>query len=198
MYKNFFKRLIDIFFAVFLILILFFPGLVVALSVILSSRGPIFFKQIRFKKDSKPFKIFKFRTMLMESPQLANKDFSNISQYYSPIGGFLRATSLDEIPQLWNVLMGDMSFVGPRPLANTDRFVLELRKLNGADQVRPGITGLAQISGRNNISDAEKAAFDSKYAKSVSFFLDLKIIMLTLFNVLKRAGINAERNAGNR
>lgn len=120
--------------------------------------------------NSREFVLFKFRTMTVSAPILANKGFNDMSQYLTTFGKFLRNTSLDEIPQVINILKGEMSFIGPRPLAETDFRVIELRKESGADLVRPGITGLAQMNGRNSLTDDEKAAFDAEYVHNISFY----------------------------
>lgn len=123
------------------------------------------------------------------APVKANSEFNDITSYITPFGMFIRKTSIDELPQLLNIIKGDMSFIGPRPLASTDERVLALRKKNGADQVRPGISGLAQVNGRNNITDENKAAYDAKYASQLSVQLDIVLIIETLVSVIKRDGI---------
>ena len=128
----------------------------------------------------------------------ANSEFDDITSYVTPFGMFIRKTSIDELPQLWNVVKGDMSFIGPRPLAKTDLFVIESRKISGADQVKPGITGWAQVNGRNNITDFEKSKFDAYYVREIYFGLDFKISILTFFHVFLRTGINStEKKVGN-
>lgn len=130
------------------------------------------------------------------APIKANSEFEDITSYVTPFGMFIRKASIDELPQLWNIIKGDMSFIGPRPLANTDEKVLQLRRENGADQVRPGISGLAQVNGRNNITDFDKAAYDAKYAGRVSFEFDLLLIFETVISFIKREGIfkSTEKN----
>ncbi len=123
------------------------------------------------------------------APIKANAEFEDITSYVTPFGMLIRKTSIDELPQLLNIIKGDMSFIGPRPLARTDEKVLALRKKNGADQVRPGISGLAQVNGRNNITDENKAAYDAKYASRLSIQLDIVLIIETLVSVIKRDGI---------
>lgn len=134
--------------------------------------------------------MYKFRSMAHGAPVVANQDFSNMENYVTGVGMLLRKTSLDELPQLWNVLKGDMSFVGPRPLADTDFEVIKLRRENGGDLVRPGITGLAQVNGRNKVTNSMKAQYDSEYAKQLNFSLEIKIIWLTFRAVFLREGIN--------
>lgn len=119
--------------------------------------------------------------MLDTAPEISNSHFNDIKSYITPLGMFIRSTSIDELPQLWNIIKGDMSFIGPRPLAVTDEKVLSLRKTNGADSVLPGISGLAQVNGRNNITDEDKARYDAIYASKVTFHLDVLIIFKTIF-----------------
>ncbi|WP_172397768.1 sugar transferase [Weissella confusa] len=189
-YKNYVKRLLDIVFSTFGLVITLIPMLVIGIVIKMTSEGTVFFRQQRFGKNSEPFTMFKFRTMATGSPIVANQDFGDMSEYVTSVGAFLRKTSLDELPQLWNVLRGEMSFVGPRPLADTDMEVIELRRANGGDCVRPGITGLAQVNGRNKLTNAVKAEFDSKYAMNLNFILEFKIVLMTLLAVVSREGIN--------
>lgn len=189
-YKCVVKRLLDIIFAILGILIGLVPMVIVAILIKLESSGPVLFKQERYGQNSKKFLMYKFRTMRTDAPILANQNFKDMKKYISPLGAFLRKTSLDELPQLFNVLRGEMSFIGPRPLAQTDMNVIKMRQVNGGDLVRPGITGLAQVNGRNKISDNEKAAFDAEYAENLNFVLEFNIVWQTIRAVLKRDGIN--------
>lgn len=189
MYKNI-KNIIDTLMGIFLIVILLLPMLVIAISVKVTSEGPVFFRQERYGRNSKKFIIYKFRTMYIESPQVSNQKFKEIDEFVTPLGKILRKFSLDELPQLFNIIIGNMSFIGPRPLANSDMYVINLRKKIGADQVKPGITGLAQINGRNNILDNEKAYFDEIYVENLSFFNDTRILFKTFVNVLLAKNIN--------
>lgn len=191
-YRCFLKRFFDLLLAIFLLLILILPLVIIALIVKLTSKGPIFFIQERYGRNSRPFKLYKFRSMTDSAPQIANSKFTDIQNYVTPFGMFIRKTSLDELPQFWNIIKGDMSFIGPRPLAKTDEKVLSLRKQNGADQVLPGISGLAQVNGRNNLSDEDKAAYDAKYAAHLSFRVDMLLTLETLVSVLKRDGVFKE------
>lgn len=188
-YRNFLKRFLDTCVAIILGILLSWLLVIVAILVKLTSKGPVFFKQERFGLNSKPFTLYKFRSMTNGAPVKANSDFDDITSYITPFGMFIRKTSIDELPQLLNIIKGDMSFIGPRPLANTDENVLQLRRENGADQVRPGISGLAQVNGRNNITDQDKAAYDAKYTNHVSFKLDLLLIFETVISVIKREGV---------
>ena len=189
MYRRFLKRFFDLLLAIFLFLILLLPLLIIALIVKLTSKGPILFIQERYGRNSRPFKLYKFRSMTDSAPQIANSKFTDIQNYITPVGMFIRKTSLDELPQLWNIIKGDMSFIGPRPLAITDIEVIKLRKQNGGDSVLPGISGLAQVNGRNKLSDDGKAAFDAKYVAKLSFQLDALLVIETIACVLKRDGV---------
>ena len=164
-------------------LLLFFlalPMLVIALAVSLSSRGGVIFRQERVGRGGEHFVCLKFRTMYQEAPHDRPSAEMRDGRYVTPIGRFLRRTSLDELPQLWNVLRGEMSLVGPRPLIPCESEVHELRRRCGVDCLRPGMTGLAQIRGRDLLSPREKARLDARYAKSASLGGDLKIIFQTL------------------
>lgn len=193
MYKIRTKRILDLFLAITLSVILFIPLLIIAILIKLTSKGSILFVQERYGKNSQPFQLYKFRSMVENTPEIANSDFSDIKKYVTPFGMFIRKTSIDELPQLWNIIKGDMSFIGPRPLANTDEKVLTLRRQNGADRILPGISGLAQVNGRNKLSDKDKAAYDGKYAAHVSFRVDLLLVCETFISVFKRDGIFNEK-----
>ncbi len=165
---------------------------IIALIVKLTSKGPILFIQERYGRNSRLFKLYKFRSMTKSAPQIANSKFTDIQNYITPFGMFIRKTSLDELPQLWNIINGDMSFIGPRPLASTDIKVIKLRKQNGGDSVLPGISGLAQVNGRNNLSDEDKASYDGKYAAHVTISVDMLLAVETFVSVLKRDGVFKE------
>lgn len=188
-YRHILKRVFDFLLAVGLLIILFIPMCIVGIIIKLTSKGPVLFVQERYGRHSQPFELYKFRSMVYNAPQRANAEFNNITNYITPFGMFIRKTSLDELPQLWNIIRGDMSFIGPRPLAVTDIRVIELRKLNGADQVLPGISGLAQASGRNNISDEDKAMYDEMYANNLSLRLDMLLIWKTVITVIRHDGV---------
>ncbi len=192
LYRKYIKRFLDLLFAISMAIILLLPLTLVALLVKITSKGPIFFRQERFGQNSKPFVLYKFRSMIYDAPIKSNSEFSDITSYVTPFGMFIRKTSIDELPQLINIIKGDMSFIGPRPLAITDDAVLRLRHMNGADQVKPGISGLAQVSGHNNITDEEKAEFDALYSKKIFFKFDFKLTLATIFLVLKRENIYKE------
>ncbi|MCS8583063.1 sugar transferase [Leuconostoc citreum] len=189
LYRKVVKRLIDTTVAIIFGIVLIVPLFIVAILIKLTSKGPIFFKQERYGKNSVPFTLYKFRSMTDGAPVKANSEFSDIKSYVTPFGMFIRKTSIDELPQLINIIKGEMSFIGPRPLAITDEKVLRLRRQNGGDQVLPGISGLAQVNGRNNITDEDKAAYDAKYASHVSARVDSLLVMETFISVVKRDGV---------
>lgn len=188
-YRRFLKRFLDTGVAIILGVLLSWLLVIVAILVKLTSKGPIFFKQERFGLNSKPFTLYKFRSMTNGAPVKANSEFEDITNYVTPFGMFIRKISIDELPQLLNIIKGDMSFIGPRPLAITDEKVLILRKKSGADKVRPGISGLAQVNGRNNITDENKAAYDAKYANNQSIQLDTLLVIETIISVVKRENV---------
>lgn len=191
-YRKVVKRLFDLLLAISMLIILLIPLIIVGIIIKLTSEGPVLFIQERYGRNSKPFALYKFRSMTNKAPVKANSDFEDITSYVTPFGMLIRKTSVDELPQLWNIIKGDMSFIGPRPLAKTDEKVLFLRKQNGADQVLPGISGLAQVNGRNNLSDEDKAAYDAKYAAHLSFRVDMLLTVETFVSVLKRDGVFKE------
>ena len=190
MLYKFVKRCFDIVFSIFLFL-LFIPLWIVIPVVIKSdSPGRIIFTQKRVGLDSRYFRIFKFRTMKEGTPDIPTDRLKDQEKYNTRTGGFLRRWSIDEIPQLVNILKADMSFVGPRPALHNQPLLIRLRKENGVDKIRPGATGLAQISGRDAISIEEKVKYDSKYVSDASFLLDIKIIFLTVKAVFSGKGAN--------
>lgn len=189
-YKNIVKRCLDVIFSIAGIIVGSVPMMLVAILIKTTSSGPVFFKQKRYGRNSQPFTMYKFRTMAIDAPIVANQYFNDMNSYVTPVGEFLRKTSLDELPQLWNVLKGDMSFVGPRPLADTDLEVIKLRQENGADTIRPGITGLAQVNGRNKITNEAKAMYDGDYANKLCIGMEIRIVWQTLRAVFLREGIN--------
>jgi O-antigen biosynthesis protein WbqP len=184
------KRFFD-FFGSFFALIIFFPLiLLIALLVKVSSDGEIIYWSSRVGQNNIIFRMPKFRTMRMNTPQLATHLLADSNQYLIPIGSFLRKSSLDELPQLWSIFVGDMSFVGPRPaLFNQEDLISERTKLR-VHLLKPGLTGWAQINGRDEISIQEKVELDFEYMERQSFLLDLKILFLTVFKVFYREGIS--------
>ena len=185
------KRALDLVFSSILLLLLALPMLFLGLLVAVSSRGGILFRQTRIGRDGAPFTCLKFRTMVKDAPpNRPSAAFVDAEQYMTPIGRFLRRTSLDELPQLINVLRGEMSLVGPRPLIGEEREVHRMRRELGVYAVRPGMTGLAQIHGRDRLCDEEKAAYDGCYVRSLSLREDLRILAKSIGCVL--SGENAK------
>lgn len=191
-YRDCLKRVFDIVFSLVAIIVLAFPMLIIALLIkIESPKEPILFKQVRVGKDNKTFIILKFRSMNKNAPhQMATENFENPEKYITAVGKIIRKTSLDELPQLFNVLKGDMSIIGPRPLIPREKSVLAMRDKYGASQILPGITGLAQVHGRDEVTDEEKAAYDAEYVLNISMILDISIFIKTIFDVVHSRGIH--------
>lgn len=183
------KRLFDLLLGLFLSAILAIPFLLVLLLVKLTSSGPALYWSIRVGKNNKNFLMPKLRTMRVGTPSVATHLLGNPEYYLTPIGSFLRRTSLDEIPQLWSILRGDMSFVGPRPALFNQDDLIELRTLKGVHQLTPGLTGWAQVNGRDELPIPVKVRFDEDYLRSQSFLFDVKIMWLTVLKVLNREGV---------
>lgn len=183
------KRIFDlsVSLAMFFILLLFI--LTIAFLIKITSNGPILFWSNRIGKNNTLFKMPKFRTMHLSTPAVATHLLKNPSQYLTPIGSFLRRTSLDEIPQLWCILLGYMSFVGPRPALFNQYDLIKLRTSKSIHHLVPGLTGWAQVNGRDELSIAEKVNFDAEYLKKKSFIFDLKILYLTFIKIIRREGI---------
>ena len=187
----FWKRLADFLGALILLILLLPVLLLIMLAITADSAGKVIFIQYRAGIYGHPFKMLKFRTMKIGTPaNVATRALQNPEYYITPVGRFLRRTSLDELPQLWNILKGDMSFIGPRPVVLTETDLLDLRRRHGADSVRPGITGLAQIRGRDFVDDRRKARYDSFYVQHRSLRLDLWIAVETIRCVLSGEGIH--------
>ena len=184
------KRLGDISISLIAITLFCPVFILIAIAIKLDSEGPVIFKQKPSGIHKKTFYVFKFRTMKVESPKyVATRDLQNPEQWITRVGAFLRKTSLDELPQLCNILVGDMSIVGPRPVVVSERDVIEAREKYGANDVLPGLTGWAQINGRDNLSTDIKAKLDGYYVKNRSLITDIKCIVRTIPYVLKRKGI---------
>jgi O-antigen biosynthesis protein WbqP len=184
------KRIFDFFLATVVLFLLIIPIMFIFIAVWLSSKGPALHWSDRIGKNNKIFKMPKFRSMLIDAPAVATHLLDNPDTYLSPIGGFLRSTSLDEIPQLFSVLKGDMSFVGPRPALYNQDDLITLRTKKGVDNLLPGITGWAQVNGRDELSIPDKVAFDLEYLKHQSLWFDMKILWITLLKVVKRVGVS--------
>ena len=183
------KRVFDFIMSLLGIIVLSPIIIVLIVLVKLTSKGPVLFKQRRIGKDNKEFYIYKFRTMRVDTPNVATHLLENPDQYITPIGKFMRKTSLDELPQLFNILKGEMSIVGPRPALYNQLDLKEKRTELGIHRLLPGLTGWAQINGRDEIPLEVKVKLDKEYLDKRSFSMDLKIIFLTLFKVLKSEGV---------
>ncbi|MBE6596569.1 MAG: sugar transferase [Ruminococcaceae bacterium] len=179
-YRGCGKRVFDVSAAYILLLFLYIPMAIIGLLVTLTSRGGAIFRQKRVGKDGRVFILYKFRTMRKGAPELSHAEFKNASEYVTPLGRFLRRTSLDELPQLFNVLNGDMSLVGARPLILSETKMHDERREKGIYLDRPGITGLAQSEGRDLLSDSEKLALEVRYHAEIGFLEDVRIIARTL------------------
>ncbi len=190
MYKHFFKRIIDILLSLIGIVILIPLWLILSIAIFVTDPGPIFFTQKRVGKNKKIFKILKFRTMKTSTPHdMPTHLLENPEQYITKVGNFLRKTSLDELPQIFNIFIGQMSIIGPRPaLWNQDDLIAERDKY-GANDVRPGLTGWAQINGRDELEIADKARLDGEYVERMSFLFDCKCFFGTIGSVLKHDGV---------
>ena len=183
------KRVFDVIFATLAGIFLLLPVLLVAIMVRLTSRGPVLYWSDRIGLGNKMFRMPKFRSMKMGTPAIASHLLGDAGSFLTPIGGFLRKSSLDELPQLWSILKGDMSFVGPRPALFNQHDLIELRTVNHVHTLVPGLTGWAQINGRDELPIPQKVALDIEYLQKKSFFLDVKILFLTAFRVLRRDNV---------
>lgn len=183
------QRVFD-FFISLIFFILFSPiFLIVAIFIKLNSKGPVFFIQDRIGKNNEIFKLYKFRTMKVGTPNVATDKLTDAKSYLTAVGKILRKTSLDELPQLINILKGDMTFVGPRPALYNQYNLKDLRTNAGVHVLLPGITGWAQINGRDHNDDAQKTQLDAYYLENKSLGLDIKILFLTVFKVLRAEGV---------
>jgi len=177
------KRLFDFLLSFFLFFLLFIPCLLISALIKITSNGPVLYWSDRVGKNNQIFSMSKFRTMKISTPNVATQLLKGKS-LLTPIGGFLRKTSLDEIPHLWSILIGDMSFVGPRPALYNQDELIELRTKKGIHLIVPGLTGWAQINGRDDISIAAKVVLDFEYLNKRSFLFELKILFLTIIKVI--------------
>ena len=183
------KRLFDVVLALCTAVILLLPLVGVALAVRLTSRGPALYWSDRVGKGNRIFKMPKFRSMRVDTPAVATHLLGDAAAYLTPVGSFLRTSSLDELPQLWSILKGDMSFVGPRPALFNQNDLITLRTQYGVHEIPPGLTGWAQINGRDELPVPQKVQLDVEYLQRRSFWFDLKIIFLTVARVMRREGI---------
>jgi Sugar transferases involved in lipopolysaccharide synthesis len=183
------KRIFDLVLAACAAVVLLLPVILVALAVRLTSRGPVLYWSDRVGRNNVIFKMPKFRSMQTNTPAVATHLLMNPDVYLTPIGSFLRKSSLDELPQLWSIIKGDMSFVGPRPALFNQHDLIELRTRSGVHKLVPGLTGWAQVNGRDELPIPQKVALDVDYLKRKSFWLDLEIIFLTGLKVLRRDNV---------
>jgi O-antigen biosynthesis protein WbqP len=183
------KRSFDFIMAMLAILSLSFPALLVALLVKLTSPGPILYWSDRVGRNNSIFKMPKFRSMRIDTPAVATHLLGDPDCWLTPVGKFLRKSSLDELPQLWSILYGDMSIVGPRPALYNQDDLIDLRTQKGVHLLTPGLTGWAQINGRDELPIPVKVEFDEYYLSHRSFVMDLRIIFLTILKVVRREGV---------
>lgn len=183
------KRIFDLMLAVLAGMLLLLPVLLIALLVRLTSNGPALYWSDRVGRHNRIFQMPKFRSMQIGTPAVATHLLSHPDSYLTPIGSFLRKSSLDELPQLWSIIKGDMSFVGPRPALFNQNDLIELRTRSGVHELLPGLTGWAQINGRDELPIPRKVALDVEYLRNKSFRMDIKIIFLTGLKVLRRDNV---------
>lgn len=184
------KRFFDLALTLFIAIVLALPILAVAIAVRLTSSGPVLYWSNRVGKCNIIFMMPKFRTMQVGTPAVATHLLSDSGQYLTPVGSFLRKSSLDELPQLWSILVGDMSFVGPRPALFNQEDLIALRTQYGVDKLVPGLTGWAQVNGRDELSIPIKVQYEVEYLQKQSFWFDMKILGLTFLKVARRAGVS--------
>ena len=184
------KRVFDLSLAVLAALVLVLPVLLVALAVRLTSAGPALYWSDRVGRHNKLFKMPKFRSMRLGTPAVATHLLADPKSHLTPIGSFLRKSSLDELPQLWSILVGDMSFVGPRPALFNQHDLIELRAQKGVDTLVPGLTGWAQVNGRDELPIPQKVALDAEYLQRQGFWFDIKVLWLTFLKVAHRDGVS--------
>lgn len=184
------KRLLDLTLASAFLILLAMPFLAIALLIRLTSAGPVLYWSDRVGVGNRIFRMPKFRTMRVGTPAVATHLLDDPAAYLTPIGGFLRRTSLDELPQLWSILKGDMSFVGPRPALFNQDDLVALRSAAGVHRLVPGLTGWAQVNGRDDLPIPVKVAYDAEYLRRRSLWFDLKILFMTIAKVLKASGVS--------
>jgi O-antigen biosynthesis protein WbqP len=184
------KRVFDLVLAVLIAVMLAVPVLLVAMAVKLTSHGPALYWSDRIGRHNRIFRMPKFRTMKIGTPAVATHLLKDPKVYLTPIGSFLRKSSLDELPQLWSILIGDMSFVGPRPALFNQDDLVALRTERGVHELLPGLTGWAQVNGRDELPIPQKVELDVEYLRRRSFLFDLRIVWLTVIKVLRRDGVS--------
>ncbi len=183
------KRIFDLVIAIFLGIVLLIPMLIIAFLIILTTHEKPLYWSNRVGQHNKIFKMCKFRTMISDTPPVATHLLDNADKYLTPLGSFLRKTSLDELPQIFNVIMGNMSLVGPRPALFNQDDLVDLRTKKNVQSLLPGVTGWAQVNGRDELPIPVKVGYDEYYLKNKSFFMDVKIIIMTLYKVINREGV---------
>lgn len=189
------KRILDVVLSVIALLMIWWVYIIIAVMIVCDDHGPVIFKQRRIGKDKKEFEIYKFRTMKMDTPKnVPTHLLQDPNSHITKVGDFLRKFSLDELPQLINIIKGDMSIVGPRPALYNQYDLIAERDKYGANSIRPGLTGHAQINGRDELSIKGKAMYDGVYVEKMGFFMDLSIILKTGGIVLKRTGFKEGRH----
>jgi len=184
------KRLFDLLLGIFAVLVLFVPVLLVALAVRLTSPGRALYWSDRVGQYNNLFKMPKFRSMHVGTPAVATHLLADPDAWLTPIGSFLRKSSLDELPQLWSILVGDMSFVGPRPALFNQHDLIKLRTQLGVHELVPGLTGWAQVNGRDELPIPQKVALDAEYLLRQGFWFDIKVLWLTFLKVVQRNGVS--------
>jgi O-antigen biosynthesis protein WbqP len=184
------KRFFDLLFALIAALVLAVPIALVALAVRFTSSGPVLYWSERVGRHNKTFKMPKFRSMRVGTPAVATHLLADPKSHLTPIGSFLRKSSLDELPQLWSILIGDMSFVGPRPALFNQQDLIELRTEQGVHVLVPGLTGWAQVNGRDELPIPQKVALDAEYLVCKGFWFDIKILWMTFLKVVQRDGVS--------
>ena len=184
------KRIFDLLLGVVILALLVIPMLLICIAIRLSSKGSALYWSNRIGRNNEIFKMPKFRSMLINTPDVATHLLNTPDSYLSPIGTFLRRSSLDEFPQLFSVLKGDMSLIGPRPALHNQDDLIALRTKKGVDKLLPGITGWAQVNGRDKLSIPDKVALDVEYLNRQSFWFDMKILWMTFLKVMKSDGVS--------
>ena len=184
------KRFFDFLLVVIVFILLIVPIILTVIAIRITSKGSVLYWSDRVGRNNEIFKMPKFRSMRIDTPAVATHLLDNPGAYLSPIGRFLRHSSLDELPQLFSVLKGDMSFVGPRPALFNQEDLITLRTEKGVDKLLPGITGWAQVNGRDELSIPDKVALDVEYLNRQSFWFDMKILWMTFLKVIKRDGVS--------
>ena len=183
------KRLIDIVFSLFVLMLFLAPSLIIAILIKIESKGSVLYWSLRIGKDGMIFEMPKFRSMTVDTPEVETNKLLSPENYLTRVGAILRKTSLDEVPQFFSVLKGDMSIVGPRPALCSQQDLNHQRKKYGIDKLKPGITGWAQVNGRDDMSLSQKTAFDLEYLERQNLFFDLKVIIKTVGVILAQKNI---------